>query len=57
MDAGFQGEKIFEIIIESFKFCMQNKGFHIFGYVIMLANSLSSDGSNRRRHQISRRDA
>ena len=34
----FKERKYFEIIIESFKFCMQNKGLHIFGYVIMLTH-------------------
>jgi len=32
----FKEEKYFKIITDSLRFCMKNKGLHVFGYVIML---------------------
>ena len=34
----FKERKYFEIIIASLRFCMRNKGLHVFGYVIMLTH-------------------
>ena len=34
----FRGKKYFEIIIESLKYCQDNKGLLVFGYVIMLTH-------------------
>ena len=34
----FKESKYFQIIIDSLKYCQENKGLHIFGYVIMLTH-------------------
>ena len=50
----FKERKYFEIIIASFRFCMRNKGLHVFGYVIMLYGELNSQFNLFRRGLLDR---